>query len=232
VSSKAERVQSIFSAIAPRYDLVNDVMTFRRAHAWRAKAVQLSGAKPGMKVLDVATGTGDFAIAFKKVVGSTGQVTGVDFCAEMLVPAPAKAQALGFDIKFQQGDAMNLAFSDASFDVVSIGYGLRNVADTDRAIKELARVLVPGGTLVVLETGRSEWPLYSAATEFYTNKIMPVVGGWLSGSRDAYRYLDASSKEFPYGAKLVALLKSAGGFRSVKAHALMGGVSYIYTCEK
>lgn len=232
MSSKAERVQNIFSAIAPRYDLVNDVMTFRMAHGWRAKAVKLSGAKPGMKVLDVATGTGDFAIAFKKIVGPEGEVTGVDFCAEMLVPAPAKAQGLGLEIKFQQGDAMNLAFPDASFDVVSVGYGLRNVADTDQAIRELARVLVPGGKLVVLETGRSEWPLYSTATEFYTNKIMPVIGGWLSGSRDAYRYLDASSKEFPYGDKLVALLKSAGAFKSVTAHALMGGVSYIYDCQK
>lgn len=231
MSSKAEKVQGIFSEIAPKYDLVNDVMTFRMAHSWRAKTVKLSGAKPGMKVLDVATGTGDFAIAFKKVVGS-GQVVGVDFCAEMLVPAPQKAQAHGFDITFKQGDAMALDFASESFDIVSIGYGLRNVSDTGKAIKEMARVLVPGGKLMVLETGRSEWPLFSAATELYTSKIMPVLGGLLSGSKDAYKYLDSSSKEFPYGQKLVELLKTEGGFSKVVAHPLFGGVSYIYECTK
>lgn len=231
MSSKAEKVQGIFSEIAPKYDLVNDVMTFRMAHSWRAKTVKLSGAKSGMKVLDVATGTGDFAIAFKKVVGS-GQVVGVDFCAEMLVPAPQKAQAHGFDITFKQGDAMALDFASESFDIVSIGYGLRNVSDTGKAIKEMARVLVPGGKLMVLETGRSEWPLFSAATELYTSKIMPVLGGLLSGSKDAYKYLDSSSKEFPYGQKLVELLKTEGGFSKVVAHPLFGGVSYIYECTK
>ncbi|MBY0518450.1 MAG: bifunctional demethylmenaquinone methyltransferase/2-methoxy-6-polyprenyl-1,4-benzoquinol methylase UbiE [Bacteriovoracaceae bacterium] len=231
MNSKADRVQGIFSQIAPKYDLVNDVMTFRMAHSWRAKTVKLSGAKPGMKILDVATGTGDFAIEFKKVVG-LGEVIGVDFCAEMLVPAPSKAKALGFDIAFKQGDAMALEFEESCFDVVSIGYGLRNVSDTGKAIKEMSRVLVPGGKLMILETGRSEWPLFSAATEFYTSKVMPVLGGMLSGSKDAYKYLDSSSKEFPYGEKLVELLKREGGFKSVVAHPLFGGVSYIYECQK
>jgi demethylmenaquinone methyltransferase/2-methoxy-6-polyprenyl-1,4-benzoquinol methylase len=159
-------------------------------------------------------------------------VVGIDFCAEMLVPAPQKAKAQGFDITFKQGDAMALDFASESFDIVSIGYGLRNVADTGKAIKEMARVLVPGGKLMVLETGRSEWPLFSAATELYTSKIMPVLGGLLSGSKDAYKYLDSSSKEFPYGEKLVELLKSEGGFSKVVAHPLFGGVSYIYECTK
>ncbi len=231
MSYKAEKVQGIFSEIAPKYDLVNDVMTFRMAHSWRAKTVKLSGAKTGSKVLDVATGTGDFAIAFKKVVGS-GQVIGVDFCAEMLVPAPQKAKDLGFDITFKQGDAMALDFASESFDIVSIGYGLRNVADTGKAIKEMARVLVPGGKLMVLETGRSEWPLFSAATELYTSKIMPVLGCQLTGSKEAYKHLAASSKEFPYIENLVELLKSEGGFSKVVAHPLFGGVSYIYECTK
>ena len=232
MSSKAERVQSIFSEIAPKYDLVNDVMTFRMAHSWRAKTVKLSGAKPGMKVLDVATGTGDFAIAFKKTVGTAGEVTGVDFCAEMLVPAPAKAKAQNLEITFKQGDAMALEFADGSFNVVSIGYGLRNVTDTAKVVSEMSRVLVPGGKLMILETGRSEWPLFSTATELYTSKVMPILGGWLSGNKDAYKYLDSSSKEFPYGTKLVELLKTAGGFKEVVAHPLFGGVSYIYECTK
>lgn len=232
MSTKAEQVQGIFSTIAPRYDLVNDVITFGMARAWRNRTVRLSGAKAGSKVLDVATGTGDFAIAFKKVTGAQGQVVGVDFCAGMLEFAPGKAQAKGLDITFKQGDAMALEFADASFDVVSIGYGLRNVSDMKVAIQEMARVLKPGGKLMILETGRSEIPLYGQAVDLYTGKVMPVLGGFLSGATDAYKYLDASSRDFPYGAKLVTLLKDAGGFAEVTAHPLMGGVSYIYECRK
>jgi len=232
VIDKAQRVQGIFAAIAPRYDLANDVISFGRAHAWRRKAVRLSRAKPGDRVLDVATGTGDLAIAFKKTVGSTGEVIGVDFCAEMLVPAPAKAAKHGMDVTFQQGDAMNLQFADASFNVVSIAYGLRNVADTAKSIREMARVLKPGGRFVILETGRPALPVYRELVDLYTAKVMPVFGGWLSGNKDAYRYLDRSSRDFPYGEKLVELLRREGGFAEVKAHPLMGGVSFIYECVK
>ncbi len=227
---KAAKVQNIFATIAPKYDLANDIISFGRAHAWRAKTVRLSGAKSGDRVLDVATGTGDLAIAFKKVVGD-GEVIGVDFCAEMLVPAPAKASKHGVEVTFQQGDATDLKFADQSFDVVSIAYGLRNVADAAKAIREMARVLRPGGRLMILETGRSEWPLYSSAVDFYTAKVMPFFGGVLSGNKDAYKYLDSSSRDFPYGEKLVELLKREGNFKSVTAHPLVGGVSYIYDCH-
>jgi len=232
VSGKAERVQTIFSTIAPRYDLVNDVMTFGQARAWRNKLVRLSGAREGMSVLDVATGTGDLAIVFKKVTGPSGPVTGVDFCAGMLDFAPAKAQSKNLEVTFKLGDAMALDFADSTFDVVSIAYGIRNVTDAAKSIREMARVIKPGGKFMVLETGRSTWPVYGQAVDFYCAKIMPVMGGFLSGSKDAYKYLDASSKDFPYGAKFVEMLKKEGGFGSVIAHPLMGGVSYIYECTK
>lgn len=228
---KAAKVQNIFATIAPRYDLANDVISFGRAHAWRSKTVRISGAKAGDRVLDVATGTGDLAIAFKKAVG-TGEVIGVDFCAEMLVPAPAKAIKNNVVVTFQQGDATDLKFADQSFDVVSIAYGLRNVADTAKAVREMARVLKPEGRLVILETGRSEWPVFSTAVDFYTSKVMPFFGGVLSGNKDAYMYLDRSSRDFPYGDKLVELLKREGNFKSVTAYPLVGGVSYIYDCLK
>ncbi len=231
-ANKAEKVQSIFATIAPRYDLANDVISLGRSHAWRAEAVRLSGARQGHSVLDVATGTGDLAIAFKKVVGANGRVVGVDFCPEMLAPAPAKARSRGLEIEFKQGDATALEFMDAMFDVVSIAWGLRNVADTAKAVREMSRVLKPGGRLVVLETGRSEWPVFRHAVDFYTAKVMPVFGGILTGSTDSYRYLDGSSREFPYGDKLVQLLKREGGFASVTAHPLFGGVSYVYECRK
>lgn len=232
MSGKAERVQNIFSTIAPRYDLVNDVMTFGQARAWRNKLVKLSGAREGMSVLDVATGTGDLAIVFKKAMGNSGKVIGVDFCANMLDIAPAKAQAKDLDIKFAIGDAMALEFADSTFDVVSISYGLRNVTDAAKAVREMSRVIKPGGKFMILETGRSTWPVYGQAVDFYCAKIMPVMGGVLSGNKDAYKYLDSSSKDFPYGDKLVELLKKEGGFGSVIAHPLMGGVSYIYECTK
>ena len=232
MSSKAERVHNIFATIAPRYDLVNDVITGGQARAWRKKLVKLSGATDGMSVLDVATGTGDLALVFKQAMGANSNVTGVDFCAEMLEFAPTKAQAKNLDVTFKQGDAMALEFADASFDVVSIGYGLRNVTDTAKAIREMSRVIKPGGKLMILETGRSEWPIYGQAVDLYTGKVMPFLGGLLSGSQDAYKYLDASSRDFPYGAKLVDLLKKEGAFTQVVAHAMMGGVSYIYDCKK
>ena len=232
MSDKAQQVHRIFATIAPRYDLANDVISLGRSHAWRAKCVRLSGAREGMKVLDVATGTGDLAIAFKKVVGNSGEVIGVDFCAEMLIPAPDKARARGMEITFKQGDAMNLEFADQIFDIVSIAYGLRNVSNAAIAIREMSRVIKPGGKFMILETGRSEWPVFGQATELYTTKIMPLLGGWLSGNRDAYSYLDSSSKEFPYGQKLVEMLKTEGGFKEVEAHPLFGGVSYIYECTK
>jgi demethylmenaquinone methyltransferase/2-methoxy-6-polyprenyl-1,4-benzoquinol methylase len=232
VSEKAAKVQSIFSSIAPSYDVANSVISLGQDHAWRRKTVKLSEASAGQKVLDVATGTGDLAIAFKKAVGTTGEVIGVDFCAEMLIPAPDKAKKNGFSITFQQGDAMDLKFADASFDVVSIAYGLRNVADTAKAVREMSRVLKPGGKLMILETGRSEWPVFSTLVDFYTGTVMPIFGGLLSGNKDAYQYLDRSSRDFPYGKKLVELLEKEGGFKTVEAHPLIGGVSYIYRCTK
>jgi len=232
VSDKAAKVQSIFSSIAPSYDVANSVISLGQDHAWRRKTVKLSAARPGDKVLDVATGTGDLAIAFKKTVGPSGEVVGVDFCAEMLIPAPDKAKKNDVSVAFQQGDAMDLKFADASFDIVSIAYGLRNVTDAARAVREMSRVLKPGGRLMILETGRSEWPVFSSLVDFYTGTIMPIFGGLLSGNKDAYRYLDRSSRDFPYGKKLVALLEKEGGFASVEAHPLIGGVSYIYRCTK
>lgn len=232
MSSKAERVHGIFSSIAPRYDLVNDVMTGGQARAWRKRLVRMSGARAGMSVLDVATGTGDLAIVFKRAMGNQSQVVGVDFCAEMLEFAPAKARHQGLEVIFRQGDAMALDFPSESFDIVSISYGLRNVSDTTAALKEMARVLKPGGKLMILETGRPEIPVYSQLVDLYTAKVMPFIGGLLSGSHSAYKYLDSSSRDFPYGAALVQLLKEQGGFAKINAVPLLGGVSYIYEASK
>lgn len=231
MSDKAQRVHGIFSDIAHRYDLANDVISFGVARFWRSKLVKLSKATSSSSVLDVATGTGDLALEFKKTA-LRGEVVGVDFCANMLAPAPQKALERNLKVTFKQGDAMALEFSDESFEVVSIAYGLRNVSDPVVAVKEMARVLKSGGRLMILETGRSEMPLFAPLFNFYFAKIMPIFGGWLSGSKDAYKYLDASSKDFPYGKKLVELIQQTGSFKNVKAYPLFGGISYIYECHK
>ena len=231
MSDKAQRVHGIFSDIAHRYDLANDVISFGVARFWRTKLVRLSKADQNSKVLDVATGTGDLAIEFKQVA-SNGEVIGVDFCANMLVPAPKKALEKNLKVTFKQGDAMALEFADQTFDVVSISYGLRNVSDPSVAVKEMGRVLKPGGRLMILETGRSEMPLFAPIFNFYFAKVMPIFGGWLSGSKDAYKYLDASSRDFPYGTKLVELIQKTGAFAKVEAVPLFGGISYIYKATK
>jgi demethylmenaquinone methyltransferase/2-methoxy-6-polyprenyl-1,4-benzoquinol methylase len=231
VSDKAQRVHSIFSEIAPKYDLANDVISFGVARSWRNKLVKLSGANANSKVLDVATGTGDLAIAFKKVAVN-GEVGGVDLCANMLAPAPKKAQEKNLKITFKQGVALAVEFKVLEFDVVSIAFGLRNVSDAAGAIKEMSRVIKSGGKFMILETGRSTMPVFSGVFNWYFAKVMPFFGGLLTGSQGAYQYLDSSSKDFPYGDKLVELLKSAGEFKTVHAHPLFGGISYIYECHK
>lgn len=190
--------------------------------------VHLSGAKPGMKVLDCATGTGDLAIEFKKAVGPEGQVIGTDFCKEMLIPAPAKAQAQDLDIKFEQADVMNLPYEDAQFDIVSISFGIRNVVDPVKALQEMARVTKPGGSVMVLEFGQADLPVFAPIFNFYSTKVLPVVGGWVTGQKEAYQYLQKSSAAFPCKQGFLELMRRSGGFSKMQYHSLTGGVAYIY----
>lgn len=145
----------MFASIAGRYDLVNSVLSMGIHHRWRKRAVRLSGVKPGDSVLDCATGTGDLAIAFKKAVKS-GEVVGTDFCQPMIAPAPAKAAKMGLAITFEVADALNLPYGNDRFTVSSISFGIRNVDDPLRCLQEMARVVKPGGRVVVLEFGQPE----------------------------------------------------------------------------
>ena len=223
----SEKVRSMFADIASDYDRVNTVLSFGVHHAWRTKTIAESGVKPGDKVLDCATGTGDLAIAFKKAVGEQGYVLGTDFCAPMIEPAPAKASKLGLSIDFEVADAMDLPYEDHRFDVSSISFGIRNVDDPVTALKEMARVVRPGGKVVVLEFGQPKglmkWPY-----ELYSQHIMPTLGGWLSGNRDAYTYLPRTSAAFPSGEKFLALMDESEAFESKRAVSLTGGIAFIY----
>jgi len=228
VGPNPESIKGLFGSIALGYDKANDVMTFGLARSWRKQVVRWSQAKPGDAVLDCATGTGDLAIEFKKAVGPSGNVVGCDFCAEMLALAPGKAKAQGLTVQFDLADVLKLPYNDQSFDVVSIAYGIRNVADPEAALKEMARVCKPGGRVMILETGDSQVPVLSTAVQLYFRKVVPKVGGWITGQKEAYEYLNQSSLRFPSRERFVALMRSTGRFGDCQFKSLMGGASFIY----
>lgn len=225
------RVQQMFAKVAPKYDQANTVLSFGIHHLWRRKLVQLSGLKPGDQVLDCATGTGDLALEFK-AREPRAQVTGTDFCEQMLAEAPAKAKARGLDAKFLWADATNLPFPEASFDIVTISFGIRNVSDPGKAISEMYRVLKPGGRLLVLEFGQPTLPGFASLYRFYSENILPRIGGWVTGQRDAYSYLQKSSANFPCGREFTDLMRTSSPFTQTEFHGLSGGIAFLYKGTK
>lgn len=223
----SEQVHQMFTQIAPRYDVANDVMSMGTHRLWRKAAVKRSGAKTGDAVLDCATGTGDLAIDFKKVVGPSGTVLGTDFNAAMLATAPAKAKAEGLDIAFEVADATQLPYPADRFDVASIAFGIRNVDDPSRCLKELARVVKPGGRVVVLEFGQPGG-VFGALFRVYARFVMPLIGQALTGNRAAYEYLPRTAAAFPAGEAFVELMRASGGFSEQRAHPLMAGLAWVY----
>lgn len=223
----SEKVRTMFADIADDYDRINSVLSFGVHHAWRKKAVLESGAIEGDHVLDCATGTGDLAIEFKKAVGDSGYVMGTDFCAPMIEPAPDKAKEAGLQIDFEVADAMNLPYEDNKFNIASIAFGIRNVDEPVTALKEMARVVKTGGRVVVLEFGQPKG-LMKFPYELYSQHIMPAIGGWLSGNREAYTYLPRTSAEFPAGDKFMALMDESGSFESRRGIKLTGGIAWVY----
>lgn len=217
----------MFADIADDYDRVNTILSFGIHHGWRTKTVKLSGAQNGDRVLDCATGTGDLAIEFKKAVGEKGYVLGTDFCKEMIEYAPKKAAQNDLSIDFEVADAMNLPYGNDEFTIASIAFGIRNVDDPVQALREMARVVKPGGRVVVLEFGQPKGVL-KYPYELYSQHIMPALGGWLSGNREAYTYLPKTSAEFPAGDKFISLMEQADSFVTTSAQKLTRGIAYIY----
>ncbi len=225
---EAQNIKNLFGGIAGTYDKANDVITFGMARRWRKLLVKMSGAKPGMRVLDCATGTGDLAFNFKSVVGNSGSVTGTDFCPEMIALAPGKSKKLNLDVKFQIEDVTALSFNDDLFDVTSIAYGIRNVQDPQKGLSEMARVTKPGGKVMVIETGVITTPVLKHVIPLYFNHIVPRLGGMVSGNRDAYDYLNKSSGKFPCREDFISVMNSTNMFSHTEYKSIMGGASYIY----
>lgn len=222
------RIKKMFGAVARRYDAANTALSLGVHHRWRRRLVALSNTKEGNRVLDVATGTGDLALLFKECVGPKGQVTGCDFCPEMLVLAKDKACAKNVPILFEEADAMALPYSNASFDVTSIAFGIRNVLDPQVALREMARVTKPGGSVMILEFGQPLWPGWKELFTFYAKHILPIIGGIITGERKAYHYLEQSSSTFPSSDAFVKLMESSATFRDINYWPLTGGIAYIY----
>jgi demethylmenaquinone methyltransferase/2-methoxy-6-polyprenyl-1,4-benzoquinol methylase len=217
----------MFADIAPKYDITNTVLSLGIHHYWRAWLVKASGAQVGMRVLDCATGTGDLAIAFKRSVGRQGTVLGTDFCAAMMSSAPAKAAAQGVEVHFEVADVMNLPYTDGMFDIASIAFGIRNVDKPVQALSEMARVVRPGGCVMVLEFGQPQgW--FGKLYRWYSDVVIPRIGGFLTGRREAYSYLNRTAAAFPCGASFEALMYQTGRFTRCFSKPLTFGVAWVY----
>jgi len=224
----SEQVREMFSSIAPRYDVANRVLSAGVDVRWRRLAVQESGAAPGARVLDCATGTGDLALALRAAVEPGGTVVGMDFCAAMLEPAREKARRAGWpDVRFEVADVLALPYPAGAFDIATIAFGIRNVDDSVRCLQEMARVVRPGGRVLVLEFGQPRG-VWGALYRSYSRTVLPAVGGLLTGNRSAYTYLPRTAAAFPAGERFLEVMRRAGTFSACRARSLTGGIAFIY----
>ncbi len=199
------QVRAMFDRIAGIYDLMNAVMTAGMHQRWRERAADLAGVRPGARALDVATGTGDLAVALKRRVGPDGEVVASDFSERMLELARRKAA----DVRFEWGNALELPYPDAAFDAATVGFGARNFADLGRGIAEMARVVRPGGKVVVLEITTPTRPPLSTFYRLWFDRVVPVIGR-VAGDSEAYSYLPSSVKRFPAPRELAARMDGCG----------------------
>jgi len=224
----SKEVQHMFASIAPSYDRTNSVLSLGIHHLWRKATVKESRANSGMYVLDCATGTGDLAFEFKKAVGENGKVLGTDFCPEMMETGPYKSQKKGLHVDFEVADAMNLPYPDATFDIASISFGIRNVDDVSIALSEMARVVKPGGRVMILEFGQPKG-LIGMIYNLYSKYIIPFLGGLLTGNKEAYSYLPRTAAIFPCRKDFLSLMSKTGRYSEVSYKELTFGISFLYT---
>ena len=217
------QVRAMFDRIAGFYDVMNSVMTAGLHHRWRRRAADLAAVGPGDKVLDVATGTGDLAVELLGRVGDAGEVVGTDFSEEMLTRARRKAPGL----RFEWGNALDLPYADGEFAAATVGFGARNFADLERGLSEMARVVRPGGRVVVLEITTPTKPPLSTFYRVWFDRLVPLMGRF----DEAYTYLPSSVKRFPGPEELAAVLERAGLTR-IRYVLTAGGIIALHVGEK
>lgn len=229
VDKSGERVRAMFGEIAARYDAMNHLLSAGVDKYWRWRTVRLAPVMGDAPILDLCTGTGDLALAYQKAANGRAQVIGTDFCHPMLVIGRKKGEAVtGTRPRFVEADAQRLPFECDSFQIVSVAFGLRNVADTDHGLREMTRVCRPGGKVVVLEFSMPTRQPMRAAYSWYFRHVLPRIGQFFArNDREAYSYLPASVSEFPMGEALAAKMRAAG-LSNVKFYPLTFGVATIY----
>jgi demethylmenaquinone methyltransferase/2-methoxy-6-polyprenyl-1,4-benzoquinol methylase len=216
------QVRAMFDRIAGLYDRMNTVMTAGMHHEWRRRAVELAAVAPGDRALDVATGTGDLALELAKRVGPTGEVVGIDFSEKMLELARAKAEAR---VRFESGNALALPYPNDAFDAATVGFGARNFSDLERGLGEMARVVRPGGRVVVLEITTPRRPPLSTFFRIWFDRIVPAIGQIVDSQ--AYSYLPSSVRRFPGPDELAAVM-SRSGLRDIRYVLTAGGIIALH----
>ncbi len=225
-SQKAKRVRGVFDSVAGKYDIMNDLMSMGLHRLWKAYTIAASGVREGHKVLDIAGGTGDLALAFAKRVGPRGTVVHTDINEAMLSTGRDRLINEGVMLPTTICDAEHLPFPEGSFDIVTVAFGLRNMTHKDQALKEMCRVLKPGGRLLVLEFSKVAKPL-EKAYDFYSFNILPKIGKLVANDEESYRYLAESIRMHPDQATLKSMMKDAG-FGHVDVHNMTGGVVALH----
>lgn len=227
----AGQVNRMFDRVAANYDLLNSVMTAGMHHRWRQRAADRAGLGPGDTALDVCCGTGDLALELAGRVQPGGRVVGCDFSEPMLDLAREKSAERGVEaVRFEWADALELPYDGERFDAVTVGFGVRNLADLDHGLREMARVLKPGGRVVILEITQPTRPPLSTFFSLWFDRIVPLLGA-LAGEPDAYEYLPESVRSFPSPHGLAEKLDRAG-FEQIRCTVLAGGIIAIHSGQR
>lgn len=226
---KAGRVAQVFQSVAGKYDLMNDLMSGGIHRLWKLFTVDMAAVRPGQMVLDIAGGTGDLAAKFSQRVGPTGTVVLADINQAMLQVGRDKLldRGLAQNLMFAQADAQHLPFPDNTFDCITIAFGLRNVTDKSLALRSMQRVLKPGGRLLVLEFSKPVSGLLERVYDTYSFRVLPLMGRWVAGDADSYRYLAESIRMHPDQETLKAMMVDAG-FERVTYHNMTGGIVALH----
>ena len=226
---KAARVRGVFDSVAARYDLMNDLMSMGLHRLWKRLAVFIASARPGDRVLDLAGGSGDLTRLLARDVGRAGEVVILDINRAMLEVGRERLTDAGVldNVRYMQANAEALPFADGSFDLVTIGFGLRNVTHKDRALAEMYRVLKPGGRAFVLEFSQVTQPLLARVYDLYSFKLLPKLGRLFANDEDSYRYLAESIRMHPRQAELATMMRTAG-FGQCRYVNMLGGIVALH----